>query len=59
MVEDHLEKIRIKYNGLSGGEEPGKRGHFLTFVVCYLREIFSNFNVIGDAQETSCSWKDF
>lgn len=58
MVEDHVDKIRVKYNGMSAGDEHGKRGHFMTFVVCYLRDVFSNFRVVTDAAETSCTWSD-
>ena len=59
MVESYLDKIRIKYNGMDAGDEPGKRGHFLTFVICYLRDAFSSYSVITDAHETSCSWTNF
>ena len=45
-----------KYEGISGGEEAGKRGFMMTFVVTYIRDIVLEYRVFGESFETFCPW---
>ena len=42
------------YGGLTGGEENGKRGYLLTFVIAYLRDIAFDYHYVAESFETSC-----
>lgn len=53
-----IKKIARKYYGLSGGEENGRRGFFLTYVIAYLRDIAFDYRVLCESFETSMPWKD-
>lgn len=41
-LEQETLELGSRYGGLSGGEENGKRGYMLTFVIAYLRVRFSS-----------------
>ena len=45
-----------KHGGLKGGEENGKRGYFLTYMIAYIRDWGFNFWYIGESFETSVPW---
>jgi alkyldihydroxyacetonephosphate synthase len=45
-----------KFGGLKGGEDNGKRGYFLTYMIAYLRDWGFNFWYIGESFETSVPW---
>lgn len=58
MIENHINTLRIKYNGLDAGEMPALNGYLFTFASCYLRDFQRNFNIITDALETSSTWSN-
>ena len=41
---------------MKAGEENGKRGYFLTFVIAYLRDMGLEHYVLGESFETSVPW---
>lgn len=49
-------EIAKKFNGMAGGEENGKRGYLLTFLIAYVRDFAMDHNVIAESFETSCPW---
>ncbi len=48
--------IAAKYGGVKGGEDNGKRGYFLTYMIAYLRDWGFNYWYIGESFETSVPW---
>jgi len=42
-----------KHNGLKAGEEDGKRGYLMTFVVAYIRDIVMDYYFVAESFETS------
>uniref|UniRef100_A0A1I8F1V4 Alkylglycerone-phosphate synthase n=1 Tax=Macrostomum lignano TaxID=282301 RepID=A0A1I8F1V4_9PLAT len=42
--------------GISGGEENGRRGYMLTFVIAYLRDLGLDYYCVGESFETSVPW---
>lgn len=49
-------EIAAKYQGMAAGEENGKRGYFLTFVIAYLRDIGFDYKFVSESFETSVPW---
>mmetsp|Transcript_21955 Transcript_21955/g.57325 ORF Transcript_21955/g.57325 Transcript_21955/m.57325 type:complete len:629 (-) Transcript_21955:93-1979(-) len=49
-----IHAIAGKYGGLIGGEENGKRGYLLTFVIAYIRDIAFDYRYIAESFETAC-----
>jgi alkyldihydroxyacetonephosphate synthase len=45
--------IAHKHGAITGGEENGKRGYLLTFVIAYLRDIAFDYHFIAESFETS------
>ncbi|MAZ52647.1 MAG: oxidase [Trueperaceae bacterium] len=45
-----------RFGGLSGGSSGGKRGYMLTFGIAYIRDFFSQFQILGETFETSVPW---
>eukprot|EP00039_Didymoeca_costata_P004813 m.76311 g.76311 ORF g.76311 m.76311 type:complete len:604 (-) comp12551_c0_seq2:3428-5239(-) len=45
--------IAYKYGGIAGGEENGRRGYLLTFVIAYLRDIAMDYQAVAESFETS------
>lgn len=41
---------------MAGGEENGKRGYLLTFLIAYVRDFAMQHNVIAESFETSVPW---
>ena len=41
---------------MAGGEENGKRGYLLTFLIAYVRDFAMQHHVIAESFETSCPW---
>ena len=52
--EQKVLALAAKYGGLTGGEENGKRGYLLTFVIAYLRDIAFDYHYVAESFETSC-----
>lgn len=59
LVETHTNEIVKKYNGLVAGGESAIKGHFFTFVSCYLRDFLRQYKMIADAFETSVTWSNY
>ena len=41
---------------MASGEENGKRGYILTFVITYIRDFTATFRFLTESFETSCPW---
>lgn len=54
--EKKIFSIAAKYKGISGGEENGKRGYFLTYMIAYIRDFSFNYYFMAESFETSVSW---
>eukprot|EP00041_Stephanoeca_diplocostata_P024788 m.636868 g.636868 ORF g.636868 m.636868 type:complete len:169 (-) comp22600_c0_seq4:2020-2526(-) len=52
--QEIIYEIAGRYNGIKGGEENGKRGYLLTFVIAYIRDIAFDYRYIAESFETSC-----
>ena len=48
--------IGQKHGGLLAGEENGKRGYMLTFVIAYIRDLGFEYHYLGESFETSVPW---
>lgn len=49
-------QIASQHGGLLGGEENGRRGYFLTYMIAYLRDFGMNYYFIAESFETSVPW---
>ncbi|XP_003384906.1 PREDICTED: alkyldihydroxyacetonephosphate synthase, peroxisomal-like [Amphimedon queenslandica] len=56
LQEKRLIDIASKYNGLSGGEENGRRGYMMTFVIAYIRDMAFDYGYLSESFETSIPW---
>ncbi|XP_067133988.1 alkyldihydroxyacetonephosphate synthase, peroxisomal-like isoform X2 [Centruroides vittatus] len=56
LLYSQLNQIARKYGGIAAGEENGKLGYFLTFIIAYLRDEGLKYGVFGESFETSISW---
>ncbi|MFH4975664.1 hypothetical protein AB6A40_002373 [Gnathostoma spinigerum] len=54
--ETKLYSVAKTFNGIEGGEEPGKYGYRLTFAIAYLRDLGLEYSVLGESFETSVPW---
>jgi len=54
--EEKLNSIGIQYHGIPAGENNGKRGYQLTFVIAYIRDIGMDFGMVAESFETSAPW---
>ncbi|XP_065920530.1 alkyldihydroxyacetonephosphate synthase, peroxisomal-like [Dysidea avara] len=54
--EQRLYSIAAKYGGIPGGEENGKKGYMLTFVIAYIRDMGFDYSFLGESFETSVPW---
>jgi len=48
--------IAAKYGGFAAGEDNGKRGYNLTFMIAYLRDFSLDFQFLAESFETTVSW---
>ncbi|XP_013772672.2 alkyldihydroxyacetonephosphate synthase, peroxisomal-like [Limulus polyphemus] len=55
-LEKKLMFLGNKYGGLSAGEENGKRGYLLTYVIAYIRDLAFDYGVFAESFETSVPW---
>jgi len=53
-----IQKIAKKHNGVDGGEENGKRGYFLTYMIAYMRDVTFNYYFLCESFETSVPWSN-
>ena len=42
--------------GIPGGEDNGKRGYMLTYVIAYIRDLALEYSVVAESFETSVPW---
>jgi len=56
--EKKVFEIAARYGGLSGGEEAGKRGYFLTYMIAYIRDLAFQYWMINESFETSVPWSN-
>ena len=56
----HQEKVvyglASKFGGLSGGAANGQRGYMLTYAIAYIRDLLSDYYIIGETYETTAPW---
>jgi alkyldihydroxyacetonephosphate synthase len=45
-----------KHGGINAGENNGRKGYFLTFMIAYLRDYSFCYYLIGESFETSIPW---
>jgi alkyldihydroxyacetonephosphate synthase len=50
--------ISAKFNGLKGGEENGRRGYFLTYMIAYIRDFSFQYSFMAESFETSVPWSN-
>lgn len=48
--------IAKKYSGLDGGEEPGRQGFLLTYVIAYLRDFAFQYHFMCESFESNVPW---
>eukprot|EP00042_Codosiga_hollandica_P036090 m.272685 g.272685 ORF g.272685 m.272685 type:complete len:613 (+) comp54801_c0_seq1:13-1851(+) len=48
--------VAAKHHGISGGEDNGKRGYLLTFVIAYIRDLGFQYMYLAESFETSAPW---
>eukprot|EP01118_Nematostelium_gracile_P009787 TRINITY_DN3310_c0_g1_i2.p1 TRINITY_DN3310_c0_g1~~TRINITY_DN3310_c0_g1_i2.p1 ORF type:complete len:640 (+),score=144.28 TRINITY_DN3310_c0_g1_i2:43-1920(+) len=48
--------IAAKFHGLQGGEENGRRGYFLTYMIAYIRDFGFQYSFMAESFETSVPW---
>ncbi|XP_022253621.1 alkyldihydroxyacetonephosphate synthase, peroxisomal-like [Limulus polyphemus] len=56
LLENKLLALGNRFGGVYGGEENGKRGYLLTYVIAYIRDLLFDFGVFGESFETSVPW---
>jgi alkyldihydroxyacetonephosphate synthase len=48
--------IAAKYGGMGAGEENGRKGYELTYMIAYMRDFAAEYFILGESFETSCPW---
>ena len=56
LQQKRIFQIASRFRGLSGGEENGRRGYLLTFLIAYIRDFGLPYCFIGESFETSVPW---
>jgi alkyldihydroxyacetonephosphate synthase len=54
--QKRIYEISSKFGGIAAGEENGKRGYMLTFVIAYLRDLGFDYYFLAESFETSVPW---
>ncbi|KAL5481873.1 hypothetical protein EMCRGX_G022133 [Ephydatia muelleri] len=54
--EKRIYNIAASFGGIPGGEENGRRGYFLTFVIAYIRDLALDYSFLAESFETSVPW---
>ncbi|XP_037082759.1 alkyldihydroxyacetonephosphate synthase, peroxisomal-like [Pollicipes pollicipes] len=54
--ERRVLELATTHGGFSVGEENGKRGYMLTFVIAYIRDLAFDFQMLSESFETSMPW---
>ncbi|XP_054713669.1 alkyldihydroxyacetonephosphate synthase, peroxisomal-like [Uloborus diversus] len=55
-LEKRIYNIAAKFGGVAAGEDNGKRGYMLTFVIAYIRDLGLDYGVVSESFETSVPW---
>ncbi|XP_055925015.1 alkyldihydroxyacetonephosphate synthase, peroxisomal-like [Argiope bruennichi] len=55
-LEKRIYNIASKYGGMAAGEDNGKRGYMLTYVIAYIRDLGLDYGVVSESFETSVPW---
>lgn len=45
-----------KFGGISGGSANGERGYMLTYAIAYIRDLLSDYYIVGETYETTVPW---
>ena len=45
-----------KFGGISGGPSNGERGYMLTYAIAYIRDLLSDYYIVGETYETTVPW---
>lgn len=53
-----LHVIAKRHLGMVGGEENGKRGYFLTYLIAYLRDFALDYYFMSESFETAVPWSN-
>lgn len=56
LQQKKIYEISAKFGGIPAGEENGKRGYMLTFVIAYLRDLGFEHYFLAESFETSVPW---
>ncbi|XP_067932186.1 alkyldihydroxyacetonephosphate synthase, peroxisomal-like [Watersipora subatra] len=54
--EKRVYEIASRFGGIPGGEDNGKRGYMLTYVIAYIRDLGLEYSVVAESFETSVPW---
>jgi alkyldihydroxyacetonephosphate synthase len=54
--EKRIYSTSAKYAGFASGEENGRRGYFLTYMIAYLRDFGLNYYFMAESFECSVPW---
>lgn len=54
--QQRINQIAEKFHGIPAGEENGRRGYLLTFLIAYIRDFGVQYCYIGESFETSVPW---
>lgn len=55
-LERRIYAIASQFGGLAAGENNGKQGYMLTFVIAYIRDLGLDYGVVSESFETSVPW---
>ncbi|GIY87581.1 alkyldihydroxyacetonephosphate synthase, peroxisomal [Caerostris extrusa] len=55
-LEKRIYNIASNYGGMAAGEDNGKRGYMLTYVIAYIRDLGLDYGVVSESFETSVPW---
>jgi len=56
VLQKKVYAIASKFNGIPGGEENGRRGYFLTYMIAYIRDFAFSYYFMAESFETSVPW---
>eukprot|EP00347_Sterkiella_histriomuscorum_P018793 403344151 len=55
--ENQIYAMASRYGGYSAGEDAGKTGYTLTFVITYIRDFVAIYKMVCESFETSVDWE--
>jgi alkyldihydroxyacetonephosphate synthase len=54
--EENTYRLAEKWGGMNAGEESGIRAYWMTFAICYLRDMTIPYKFVSESIETCCPW---